>query len=81
MVKPKIESGVPLPRPRGARTSWPFKDMVKGDSFEVPHGKTCNQASCAIRDFKKIHGGNFTIRKLANKTARVWCTRTPRAGV
>ena len=51
-----IDKDVPLPRPRSQSTQWPFAGMVAGDSFLIPENKTYNQAACAMRDFKKIHG-------------------------
>jgi len=65
-----IDKGVPLP-PKIGRTKYPFRSMVRGDSFFVP-GKFC--ASVVVQMGKRMNAV-FAQRKVVENGVsgtRIW---------
>lgn len=67
----EIESGVPLPPPRGGRSRYPFAKMAPGDSFFVEADQ--RHVAAAASEYGKAHGWRFATRKVAGGT-RCWRT-------
>ncbi len=72
----KIQSGIPIPKPKGntkglSTPIYPFKDMKLGNSFKFSLKKYASVTALASK-FGKKHNTKFTIRKMTKTTARVW---------
>ena len=72
----QIEKGVPLPS-RGARKTYPWREMEVGDSFEVPfkEGDTTGATTRtdALSSARSVYGASGKVRsQVSNGRVRFW---------
>lgn len=67
----KIESGIPIPEPRGKEARFPFRDMKVGDSFLTKVEQRL--VAAAASDYGRRNGIKFATRKVLGGT-RCWRT-------
>jgi len=70
-----IDKGVPIPKARSPRHTYPLHDMKRGDSFFVPGKRPCD-LSGALKNIRDQHEGwQFTSRSVTEdgvEGVRVW---------
>ena len=68
----KIEKNHPLPPHRSKNESYPFRSMKIGDSFEYSFEHIGRMRSAASWFSKRNPPYRFTLRKMNDKTYRIW---------
>jgi hypothetical protein len=64
----KIDSGIPMPKPK---RKYPFEQLKVGDSFEV-EGVSAAQLCVNAQHYTRKHGWKFTARTTGFNKCRVW---------
>lgn len=67
----KIDKKVPMPN---TRISYPFKDMVVGDSLKFTDAHACIICLSAGRSYGKKHNMKFSMRTINKTEFRIWRT-------
>lgn len=71
----KIDTGIPLPEPRGRIAKYPWREMQPGDSFFVPGKAPSSFGGSKNGACKSIPGSKWTCRAVTEngiKGVRVW---------